>query len=157
MTRLIAALSMLAVCLAAGPSYANDRIDNVDIAVMRGVAERLGHEITAQATLDNGTPIIQARDQGGLNYTLAGMACSDGTCFGMVSVIEFENDVGMDTDTVNRINGNWAAVKVVLHESTIEFSRYDVVDGGATTEGLAASLSALLDVTRTIIASFSGN
>lgn len=156
MLRTAIAASLLAMA-ACSTAFANDRIDNVDIAVMRGVAERLGHEITAQATLDNGTPVVQGRDPGGLNYTLAGMACSDGTCFGMVSVIEFENDVGMNTDAVNRINGNWAAVKVVLHDRTVEFSRYDVVDGGATTEGLAASLSALLDVTRTIIASFSEN
>lgn len=144
-------ISAMLAGLACSGCTAQERIDGIDTGVMRGVVQFLGHEITREVILDNGTPVVEARVPGGFNYTLAGMACDPVSCAGMVSLVEFPDEFGMTAELANQINGHWAAVKTVLHEGTVEFSRYDVTDGGTTTEALAASVNALLDVTRTIM------
>lgn len=147
-TVIVASLLVVAVCSTA---FANPRIDSIDLAVMRAVAERLGHEVTGERTLDDGTQVVQAREPGGLNYALVALACGEGPCRGMASLVEFENESGLTADTVNQINRNWAAAKVVLHDSSIEFSRYDIADGGTSVEALAASVNVLIEVTYSVL------
>lgn len=146
--------AILLAGLACSGALANETIRHVDAGTLRAVVERLGHENLGEAVLENGAPAIEARQPDGFSYALIGVVCEDGRCLGMMSQVEFDNDIGLTANHTNEINLRWAAVKAVLFAQSVQFSRYDIADGGTSTEALAASVDVLLSVTAGIIAAF---
>ncbi|MGP1275864.1 MAG: YbjN domain-containing protein [Caulobacterales bacterium] len=142
--------ALIVLCSGPGAFARQEVIERIDGPGLRTLVTGLGHEITQDAVTDEGQPFLTAR-AGTLNYMVAGTACTEGQCQGMLTELLFTGTEAT-AETANAINESYAAIKMtVLENGNVVVSRYDVINGGTTAGALATSITTLLEITARLI------
>jgi hypothetical protein len=143
------ALSSLAVPGAAqtyNPEQVKKSVTQDDLVAIVG---SLGHRVVEQGS--GAEILVLAEGEGGVNYFLIGTACDVNNvpgCQGIMMQTRFELPAGTTAETLAAANLDQAALNTWadFERKTLSFTRYQVLDHGATMANIRENVVVLLSL-----------
>lgn len=118
-------------------------ISQFDQALVGQMVESLGHTVLEYRLNSRGNPTVDAQTDGGLYYTISGVACGDRNsirvCNGANITTSFSG-YGATLTAVNRLNVQYAAVQVYEQDSSVGVTKYMILDHGVTTANMVENI-----------------
>ena len=135
-------------------SYQPERlVKSVETADLEAIVLSLGHTVDKKGLYgEDGDRSLRAVDQNGVKYLLIGTACDVGEisgCQGIMMQVRYDLPEGVTYETVAKANYEQAALNTWVDfegEGTLGFTRYVVLDYGATMANIRENVNVLLDV-----------
>lgn len=152
--RFVSFAGALALASMATPGAAQDyRGDQVKKSVTQAdllaVVGSLGHQVQEEGAA--GETYVIAQDSEGVNYFLIGTACDVNDvpgCQGIMMQVRYDLPAGTTAETLAKTNLDQAALNTWADfaEQTLGFTRYQVLDHGATMANIRENLIVLLSL-----------
>jgi hypothetical protein len=151
LTALIAAAALAGVAApAAAQNYVADRVKkSVNQTDLVAIVDSLGHKVLEQGT--DGEVLVIAQGEEGLNYFLIGTACDVNNvpgCQGVMMQVRFDLPETTTPETLAATNMEQAALNTWadFNDKTLGFTRYLVLDHGATMANIRENVIVLLSL-----------
>lgn len=145
---------LLGLAAMAGPLAAQDYVaeqvkKSVTQADLLAVVGSLGHQVMEEG--DPAEAYVIAQTEDGINYFLIGTACDVNDipgCQGIMMQARFELPPGTTFETLAKANLDQAALNTWadFEDQTLGFTRYQVLDYGATMANIRENLIVLLSI-----------
>ena len=143
------ALASMAVPVAAQSYRADEVKKSVTQADLVAIVGSLGHKLQEEGPA--GENYVIAQDEEGTNYFLIGTACDVNNvpgCQGIMMQVRYDLPPGTTAETLAKTNLEQAALNTWADfaEQTLGFTRYQVLDHGATMANIRENVIVLLSL-----------